>query len=246
MRILVVNDDGVESEGIKALARALSKNNEIVVFAPDGNRSAFSHSLTLDKDLIFRTVDSNGKFPVYSLSGTPADCVKFALHYFENVKFDMVCSGINHGNNLGSDTLYSGTVSAGIEANYFGIPSIAFSNVAHGNFLFDENIKLLDKIFDGLCAASSPHYTLNVNFPNITAEQTAGVRFAPLGHLHYSDYYEKNADGSFRLKGEPISGGEDEENDVNLSKKGFVTVTPISYNRTAYGAMEKIKEIKLL
>ena len=130
MRILVTNDDGIQSEGVKTLAELLSKKgHKVTVVAPDGNRSAFSHSLSIYKTLTFLRQNISENFEAYSLSGTPADCVKFAVHYFENKPFDFVCSGINGGNNLGSDTCYSGTVAAGLEANFFGIKSIAFSLV---------------------------------------------------------------------------------------------------------------------
>ena len=101
MRILVANDDGIESEGIKTLAKVLSKRHKVTIVAPDGNRSAFSHSLTISKNLTFKEVKVSDDFDAYTVSGTPADCVKFALHYFTDEKFDMVCSGINMGNNLG-------------------------------------------------------------------------------------------------------------------------------------------------
>ena len=128
MNILVVNDDGILSEGILALADFLSDKNKVTVVAPNGNRSAFSHSLSIFKDLTIKEVKISPKFRAFETSGTPADCVKFALHYFADEKFDMVCSGINKGHNLGSDTVYSGTISACLEGNFFGLKGIAFSN----------------------------------------------------------------------------------------------------------------------
>ncbi|MBO4262563.1 MAG: 5'/3'-nucleotidase SurE [Clostridia bacterium] len=246
MKILVVNDDGILSEGIKTLADELSRENEIMVLAPNGNRSASSHSLTINSDVEFAECKISDNYRAFSLSGTPADCVKFAFHYFEGEKFDLVCSGINAGNNLGSDTLYSGTVSAGIEANYFGIPAIAFSNVALHGQKYGENAKVIRKIFDKLLSAARGDYTLNVNFPNLDANEIKGIKFAPLGLLRYSDYYAPTRKGAFRLMGEPLSDGIAEDNDVSLSSRGFVTITPIKYDRTDREAIEKLKEIKFL
>ena len=146
MRILVANDDGIESEGIKTLAKVLSKRHKVTIVAPDGNRSAFSHSLTISKNLIFKEVKVSDDFDAYTVSGTPADCVKFALHYFTDEKFDMVCSGINMGNNLGSDIMYSGTVAAAVEANFLGLKSIAFSNTGRKDFDFSANAAVIEKI----------------------------------------------------------------------------------------------------
>ena len=151
MNILVANDDGFESEGIKALAEVLSsENHKVIVVAPDGNRSAFSHSLTISRSLTFKKVYISDKFESYSVDGTPADCVKFALHYFDKEKFDMVCSGINMGNNLGSDIQYSGTVAAAMEANFFGLKSIAFSNTGRKDFNFAINAQIIKRIFNKL------------------------------------------------------------------------------------------------
>ncbi len=241
MRILVTNDDGIESEGIQALASVLTKiGHKVTVVAPDGNRSAFSHSLSIHKKLVFTPLNSGKPFDEYTLSGTPADCVKFACHYFED-KFDLVCSGINIGNNLGSDTCYSGTVAAGLEANFFDIKSIAFSNVSHDNCRFDYNTKVIEKIFDKLCFCSSPDYVLNVNLPN---GEDKGVRFARLGNQFYSDEYQKSEDGTYVLTGVPVPFDKAEDSDVVLSRNGYVTITPIIYDRTAHAALKKFKEVK--
>ncbi|MBR1867851.1 MAG: 5'/3'-nucleotidase SurE [Clostridia bacterium] len=240
MRILIVNDDGIDSKGLYALADALSENNEITVVAPDGNRSAFSHSLTINSDLFFKERKISDKFSSFTLSGTPADCVKFAVHYFKDKKFDLVCSGINIGNNLGSDTLYSGTVAAGIEGNYFGIPAIAFSNLEYDGLKFEENAKVIKNIFGDLLNYISSEYTLNVNIPNISSDRIKGLKFTKLGSLHYADYYEKSETGGYRLKGEPILREAAADEDIFWAYRDHVTVTPISYNRTNTEALSKM------
>ena len=141
MNVLVVNDDGILSEGIKALADFLSEEHNVIVVAPDGNRSAFSHSLSIYKDTIFKEIDFSDKYRTFITSGTPADCVKFAVHKFSDIKFDLICSGINKGHNLGSDTVYSGTISACLEGNFFKIKGIALSNYLHKIFTLNQSRK---------------------------------------------------------------------------------------------------------
>lgn len=241
MNVLVVNDDGIFSEGIKALADFLSKQHKVLVVAPDGNRSAFSHSLSIFKDIFLKEEKISDNYKAYSLSGTPADCVKFALHEFSDYNFDLVCSGINKGHNLGSDTVYSGTISAGLEGNFFGLKSIAFSNVAHSECKFNENIKTLEKTFDKLIAIASNKYTLNVNFPN---GKEKGVKIAPLGVQLYTDNYQKVREGVYQLVGEPTDFLSSNECDVAYSRRGYVTITPISYDRTDKKMIETYKDIE--
>ncbi len=239
MKILVVNDDGIMSEGIKALADFLSVKHDVTVVAPDGNRSAFSHSLSIYKDIIVKELKISDKYRAFSMSGTPADCVKFAAHYFSDIKFDLVCSGINKGHNLGSDTVYSGTISACLEGNFFGIKGIAFSNYAHSDCNFKANVVTLENIFDKLVDICSPDYTLNVNFPN---GKEKGVKIVPLGIHLYTDNYVKTAEDTYQLVGAPVEEIKDENCDVAYAKRGFVTVTPIIYNRTANKIIDKLKD----
>lgn len=239
MRILVVNDDGIMSEGIKALADFLSIKHDVTVVAPDGNRSAFSHSLSIYKDIVIKEIKISDRYRAFAMSGTPADCVKFAVHYFSDIKFDLVCSGINKGHNLGSDTVYSGTISACLEGNFFGIKGLAFSNYAHKDCDFNANIKSLDGIFESLLNICSPDYTLNVNFPN---GKENGVKIVPLGIHLYTDNYVQTAEDTYQLVGAPVDEIKDENCDVAYAKKGFVTVTPIIYNRTASKIIENLKD----
>src|SRR5690606_32311726 len=128
MRLLLVNDDGIHAEGINKLAMELEKKHEVTIVAPDDERSAQSHALTLRKPLVVKEVKLGGiKSKAYSVSGTPADCVRIAIDKLLPEPVDMVISGINRGLNVGMDVLYSGTVSAAIEANLYNIPSIALS-----------------------------------------------------------------------------------------------------------------------
>ena len=146
------------------------------------------------------------------------------------------------GNNLGSDIMYSGTVAAAVEANFLGLKSIAFSNTGRSDFDFKSNAKVIAEIFDRLAEIASVKYALNVNMPNY---DPIGVRFAPIGIQKYSDSYVKNEDGTYRLIGEPTEIEQNRDCDVELSRRGYVTVTPVLYDRTDYDAMKRFKDIEL-
>ena len=138
--------------------------------------------------------------------------------------------------------MYSGTVAAAVEANFLGLKSIAFSNTGRKDFDFSANAAVIEKIFDKVAELSSTEYALNVNLPNYAPK---GVKFASIGIQKYSDSYVKNDDGTYRLVGEPVDTKQDENCDVVLSNKGYVTVTPVLYDRTDYAAMTKFKDIDL-
>jgi len=162
MRILISNDDGYLAPGINALADQLSAIAEIVVVAPDSNRSGSSNSLTLDRPL--RVMKSDKGY--YSVNGTPSDCVHIALTGLLDQRPDLVVSGINQGQNMGDDTLYSGTVAAATEGFLFGIPSIAFSKVDHGWAELASAARLAKDIVLRNFEALSTPFLLNVNIPN--------------------------------------------------------------------------------
>ncbi|MBQ3234559.1 MAG: 5'/3'-nucleotidase SurE [Clostridia bacterium] len=244
MNILVCNDDGIFSEGILTLANILKEKHQITVFAPTGNRSGFSRSMSFHKDLEIRKVDAISGVECYSVSGTPSDCVKFAVTAFDK-KFDLVVSGINGGPNLGSDIFYSGTVNACFEANVENIPAIAFSNVALSNFNFKENAKTINAIIDNLIKLSSGKYVLNVNMPNLPFSEVKGVKLCPAGVCKYSDGYVSTGDGVYRLIGEPIKPTEaDFGTDVYYSAKGYVTVSPLSPRVNNVEVLKDLEDIK--
>jgi len=183
MKILISNDDGYLAPGIVALADALSAIAEITVVAPDGNRSGTSNALTLDRPLSVQRA-ANG---FYFVNGTPSDCVHIALTSIMQERPDLIVSGINNGQNMGDDTLYSGTVAAATEGYLFGIPSIAFSQCEKGwSCLADAAKHAKQLIMQGFPGLPRP-YLLNVNIPNLPFDQIAGVRSARLGKRHSSE-----------------------------------------------------------
>src|SRR3954466_12432292 len=172
MRILISNDDGYLAPGINALADALAAIADIVVVAPDANRSGASNSLSLDRPLSVSKA-ANG---FYFVNGTPTDCVHIALTGMLDELPDLVVSGINNGQNMGDDTLYSGTVAAATEGFLFGIPAIAFSQVAHGWEHIDSAARLARDIVQRRFDMLPAPYLLNVNIPNLPYEEIGAWR----------------------------------------------------------------------
>jgi 5'-nucleotidase len=232
MRILISNDDGYLAPGLGALADALASIAEIVVVAPDSNRSGASNSLSLDRPLSVQQA-ANG---FYFVNGTPTDCVHVALTGVLDYRPDLVVSGINNGQNMGDDTLYSGTVAAATEGYLFGIPAIAFSQVAHGWEHIDSAAKLARDIvlrrFDEL---SSP-YLLNVNIPNLPYAQLTRIRATRLGRRHQAEPVIRAQDPRGRdifwigPPGACLDAGEG--TDFHATAQGEVSITPLQIDLT--------------
>ncbi|SHG53319.1 5'/3'-nucleotidase SurE [Massilia sp. CF038] len=232
MRILISNDDGYLAPGLEALAGALASIAEIVVVAPDSNRSGASNSLTLDRPLSVQRA-ANG---FYYVNGTPTDCVHIALTGMLDYRPDLVVSGINNGQNMGDDTLYSGTVAAATEGYLFGIPAIAFSQVAHGWEHVDAAARVACEIvqrrFDGL---PSP-YLLNVNIPNLPYEAMGALRPTRLGRRHQAEPVIRTQDPRGRdiywigPPGACLDAGEG--TDFYATAQGEVSITPLQIDLT--------------
>lgn len=232
MKILISNDDGYLAPGITALAAALSAIAEIVVVAPDSNRSGSSNSLTLDRPLsVYRA--NNG---FYFVNGTPSDCVHIALTGGLAFKPNLIVSGINQGQNMGDDTLYSGTVAAATEGFLFGIPSIAFSQVEKGWAHLDSAARIArDIVLKGFDMLAKP-YLLNVNIPSLPYEEIKGVSAARLGKRHESEAVIRSQDPHGREifwigpAGKAKDAGEG--TDFHAVANGFVSVTPLQIDLT--------------
>ncbi|MBI3039757.1 5'/3'-nucleotidase SurE [bacterium] len=249
MRILVSNDDGIFSKGILALAEVMSAFGEVFVVAPDQERSASSHSLTLKNPLRAKMVDF--PYPVqmaYAVDGTPSDCVKLALSTLFPERPDLVVTGINRGSNLGVDVFYSGTVASAMEAIFEGIPSFAFS-LASPSFRADLNPS---KIWIKKCiewALARPALfgvLLNINFPFLPLNEIKGLRLTRLGSVRYQGSYEQRFDPSghpyFWLKGIVEVLDHSQENDIVAVNDGYVSMTPLRAEMTDFHAIETLKQ----
>ena len=184
MKILVSNDDGYLATGINVLTDALAEIADVVVVAPDRNRSAASNSLTLHDPLRVSKVAENR----YRVNGTPSDCVHLALTGFLEEEPDLVVSGINHGANLGDDVIYSGTVAAAMEGRFLGYPTIAVSLVGHRLRHFDTAARVAVQLVQRLEKEPLPkEFIFNVNVPDVPLDELKGVRVCRLGCRHKSE-----------------------------------------------------------
>ena len=250
MKILIVNDDGIQAAGIRKLAEVLSKEHSVVVVAPHTQKSGYSHSLSFHKTISYAPYNLRLPLKSYSLTGTPCDCVKFAIDVLMKDELpDVILCGINDDYNLGTDVVYSATVNAALEGALLGFPSFAVSigreNADDFTYPADfvkENLQTL------LSLKRSDNVCFSINFPSNKREEIAGVRFASLGLRKFSDRYElqENRDGSGSLLlGEPIPLDNSPESDVELIKKGYITVTPVAIQDTAREYIDKEAESKL-
>lgn len=246
MKILLTNDDGYDSQGLKAVADLFLKDgHELTVVAPDTQRSASSHAITLTpKSLPFRKINGNA-YKTYAVDGTPADCVKTALTLLCKSP-DVVISGINRGENLGSDIWYSGTVSAAMDAAYYGFRAIALSlddkSAEYSDFLrCAEFVKRNISTFMSL--KLPPSTLLNVNFPRGIPK---GVAFARMNTQRtFIDDYKYIDDNTIDPTGYRNYDGLDAQTDEGLCHNGYITVTPLKLDRTDYSALDMLSETVL-
>lgn len=252
MNVLVVNDDGIQARGIKELVKALSEKADVYVCAPESQRSASGHGITVSKPIIAEEVDFKNAVLAIQFSGTPADCVKLGVKILENkgVKIDMVFSGINHGGNYGTDTLYSGTVSAAIEGSICGMPSVAVSvnshEAEHFGYACHLAVEALEKAGDKM----SPDTVLNINVPNLPQEEIQGLKYTTLGNREYQECFTpfRSEDGktAYQYTGEPVVyEGLPDTIDVIAMQAGYATITPLHRDLTDYRLIDKIKEWRI-
>ena len=240
MKILISNDDGYMAPGIVALANALRPHAEITVVAPESNRSGTSNALTLDRPLSLTQAD-NG---FYFVNGTPSDCVHIALTALLTEPPDLVVSGINQGQNMGDDTLYSGTVAAATEGYLFGIPAIAFSQLHKGWSCLSDSAQIaVEMVLRGFPSIPKP-YLLNVNIPNLPYQDIQGIRVAKLGKRHMSEPVIQSLDPNGRKIywiGPPGAAKDASEGtDFDIASRGFVSVTPLQIDLTNVNQMAAV------
>lgn len=246
MRILLTNDDGIMAEGIYALAKELEKEHEVIIIAPEIQRSAQSHAVTIMQPLTVKEVKLDGlKSKAYSISGTPADCIRAGLEVLIEGPVDFVFSGINMGLNSGMDILYSGTVSAAIEANIYGIPSIAVSaEFLNGSVNLEVATKYAKEIFDRVKERLvNSKIVLNINTPHREKDEIKGIKVCKIGGAIY-DYYileeDENKEKIIKLNGRKNT-EPDNDTDRYYLKEGYVTVTPLHYDLTNFKLLEEVK-----
>lgn len=243
MKILVSNDDGYLAKGITALADALSQIAEVIVVAPDRNRSAASNSLTLHSPLRIHEVEEGR----YFVNGTPSDCVHLALSGFLDEDPDIVVSGVNHGANLGDDVIYSGTVAAAMEGRFLGLPAIAISLVGRHAGHFDTAARVAAELVAKLQDTALPRdIMLNVNVPDVPYDDLKGFESTRLGFRHRSEPVVKEKDPHGRSIYWIGPAGEGQDTGVGTDfaaiERGIVAVTPIKVDLTRHEMLPELKD----
>lgn len=247
MRLLCTNDDGILAHGLECLVKAASKLGEVTVVAPDREQSATSHSLTLHHPI--RPVPRGERR--YQVDGTPTDCVMVAIEALMEERPDWVLSGVNHGQNMGEDVLYSGTVAAAMEGVSLGIPSIALS-FAGGELqadpsLMTDQVEALTALLQHLTSLPDvPRDTLfNVNLPPLPSSEIKGLRLTTLGRRVYSDSLMRMRDPRGReiywIGGGSVSWSGREDSDFRAVREGYISVTPLHLDLTHYKLLEDAK-----
>lgn len=243
MKVLISNDDGYNAEGIIVLKDCLEKldfQSDIAMIAPDRNRSAASNSLTLLEPLRIRKHGHQ----VYSVNGTPTDCVHLGINGAIDFNADLVVSGINDGANLGDDVLYSGTVAAATEGRFLGKPSIAISLTGHKHFATAAHV-LIEFLKNYHQLNLDKNTIININVPDIPLSKLKGIKLTRLGKRHCSDPVVKQKDprgGDIYWVG-PAGGAEDasEGTDFHAIEQGYASVTPLKIDLTNYKMHEQMK-----
>ena len=248
--ILVTNDDGITAPGLRKLIHVMNKIGEVVVVAPDSPQSGMGHAITISDTLYSKKEKiDDGPQTEYSISGTPADCVKIAIREILDRKPDLCVSGINHGANSSINVIYSGTMSAAVEAGIEGIKSIGFSLL---DYSWDADFKPCEKHIEKICLnmlkQKKSNLILNVNFPS-NLKEFKGIKVCRQAKGYWEDTYDKRISPLgkeyYWLTGNFVNQENSEETDEWALSKGYVSVVPISYDMTSYEDLKKIKNWKL-
>jgi 5'-nucleotidase len=241
MRILVSNDDGYQAEGIKKLTQALSEIAEVIVVAPNENKSAASSSLTIGKPLNPVQIDEN----IFAIDATPSDCVHLALCGFLKESIDLVVTGINYGANLGDDVIYSGTVAGAIEGRFLGLPSIAISLASWDCKHFETAAIIAKRLVEKIEKAPLSHNTIiNVNVPDVPIEEIKGIKSTRLGNRHRSEpsIQDQNDPSLYWIGENGPEADNGEGTDFYAITNNFVSVTPLQIDLTKYSEVKQVSE----
>jgi 5'-nucleotidase len=242
--ILVTNDDGISAPGIRALIAVMSEIGEVIVVAPDSPQSAMGHAITINSTLHLNKISSeNALITEYSCSGTPVDCVKLAVNEILKRKPDLCVSGVNHGSNSSINVIYSGTMSAAVEAGIEGIPAIGFSLLDYDWNADFETIKpFLKKIALEVLANKLPEGTvLNVNLPKLKHDDIKGIKICRQAKAIWMEKFDKRQTPQgkdyYWLTGEFVNQDKGEDTDEWALANGYISIVPVQYDLTAHHAI---------
>ncbi len=244
MMILVTNDDGIHSKGIIALAKALQEIGNVFVVAPDREKSAIAHSLTLHRPLRVEKIRKN----FYAVDGTPADCVHLGVNVILPERPGLVVSGINKGGNLGDDITYSGTVSAAFEATLLGLPSFAISVVARSRFKFDVAARFAVRVARHILKKGLPTDTLlNINVPNLDKRKIKSYRITQQGRwVHNGSAVVEKVDPRgkkyYWIGGGQLVFDKRKDTDFEAVSNSYISITPLHLDLTHYPSIRRLKK----
>ena len=248
MNILISNDDGIYSNGIYELAKRMARLGKVTVVAPDREQSAIGHAITMHQPLRCRKIKLHElDIDAWWVNGTPADCIKLGVETLLEARPDLIISGINNGENLGTDIIYSGTVSAAIEGSIFNIPSIAVSYEKHGETDFSLAAEVaMNMIEEVLRFASGANILMNINIPQIeNINELKGIKITKLGVKKYRNNFEERKDprgnSYYWLAGELIEDEIGEDTDIYAVRNGFASITPLHVDLTGYEDINRLK-----
>ena len=248
LNILISNDDGIYSNGIYELAKRMTRLGKVTVVAPDKEQSAIGHAITMYQPLRCRKIKLyDMDIDAWWVNGTPADCIKLGIETLLIERPDLIISGINNGENLGTDIIYSGTVSAAIEGSIFNIPAIAVSYAKHGETDFaiaaEVAVGIIEQVLEH---AAGDSILMNINIPETEdINELKGVKITKLGVKKYRNNFEERKDprgcSYYWLAGELIEDEISEDKDIAAVRSGYVSITPIHIDLTGYEKINKMQ-----
>lgn len=247
--ILVTNDDGINAKGINCLIEVARKFGDVVVVAPDKPQSAMGHAITINAILHVDEVSEIGNIKRLSTSGTPVDCVKLAVNEILDRKPDLVLSGINHGSNASINVIYSGTMSAAVEAAVEGIPAIGFSVQDYSaDADFEASMHYAEQIIPHFMNNPMPKgMCLNVNVPKLPLSEIKGVKVCHQANANWEEKFDKRTNPSghvyYWLTGDFVNYEVGEDTDLWALDNGYVSIVPTQFDMTDYSSIDSLKNI---
>ena len=249
--ILVTNDDGISAPGIRTLISAMNEIGDVIVVAPDSPQSAMGHAITINSTLHCNEIKiDDGPQKEYSCSGTPADCVKLGINEILDRKPDICVSGVNHGSNSSINVIYSGTMSAAVEASIEGIPAIGFSLLDYSwNADFNSIKKYLVRITKKALEEGIPKGSaLNINFPKLLENEIKGIKICRQANAYWIEKFDKrtNPQGKeyYWLTGEFINEDKGEDSDEWALENGYISIVPVKFDMTDHENIKLLKNWK--
>lgn len=249
--ILVTNDDGITAPGLRSLISVMNEIGDVIVVAPDSPQSGMGHAITVNSTIYCNAITiDDGPQIEYSSSGTPVDCVKLAVNEILNRKPDICVSGINHGSNSSINVIYSGTMSAAVEAGIEGIPAIGFSlldNDWEANF--EATSRYVKRITKKVLANGLPEgVVLNVNFPKLKEKDLKGIKVCRQAKAYWAEDFDKRTNPQGRqyywLTGKFVSQDKGEDTDEWALENGYISIVPVKFDLTAHHAIQKLNSLE--